>query len=148
VKQKLASGMAEAWAADLTREGITVDVEKRQERVERFAKAPVLILACLTMEGLRKFPDAERQSYERDLAVQSLGASLQNLLLAATAVKLASCWFCAPSFCKEVVREVLHIPETVEPHAFVILGYTGERPSPPPKKKLSEYCFSDVWGKH
>jgi coenzyme F420-0:L-glutamate ligase / coenzyme F420-1:gamma-L-glutamate ligase len=147
VKQKLALAMAEAWAADLAKDGLTVEEDKRQERVERFANAPVLILACLTMEGLRRFPDAERQGYERDLAVQSLGAGIQNLLLAATAAKLASCWFCAPGFCKETVRDVLQIPKDVEPHAFVILGYAGETPKAPPKKKLADYCFVDVWGK-
>jgi F420 biosynthesis protein FbiB-like protein len=147
LQQKLARAMAEAWAADLTRDGLTVDEEKRMERIERFAKAPVLILACLTMEGLRKFPDAERQGYERDLAVQSLGAGIQNLLLAATAAKLASCWFCAPGFCKETVRIILNIPAEVEPHAFVILGFTGETPSSPPKKAISDYCFINLWGK-
>lgn len=147
LKQKLACAMAEAWAADLAREDLTVNEAKRRERVERFAKAPVLILACLTMDGLRKFPDAERQGYERDLAMQSLGAGIQNLLLAATAAKLASCWFCAPGFCKNVVREILNIPIEVEPHAFVVLGYTGETRRSPPKKKIAEYCFVDVWGK-
>jgi F420 biosynthesis protein FbiB-like protein len=139
--------MAEAWAADLARDGAVVDPDKRQERVERFSKAPVLILACLTMDGLRKFPDAERQGYERDLAVQSLGAGIQNLLLAARSAKLASCWFCAPGFCKETVRKVLNIPVEVEPHAFVILGYAGEKSLTPPRKALSDYCFVNLWGK-
>jgi coenzyme F420-0:L-glutamate ligase/coenzyme F420-1:gamma-L-glutamate ligase len=147
LKQKLACAMAEDWASDLTRDGLTVDEDKRRERADRFAKAPVLILACLTMEGLREFPDAERQGYERDLALQSLGAGIQNLLLAATAAKLASCWFCAPGFCKETVRIILNIPAEVEPHAFVILGYTGETPPTPPKKAISDYCFVNLWGK-
>jgi len=147
LKQKLAYTMTEAWAADLTRDGLTVDEDKRRERVDRFAKAPVLILACLTMEELRKFPDSERQGYERDLAVQSLGAGIQNLLLAATAAKLASCWFCAPGFCKETVRKILNIPADVEPHAFLILGYSGETLTPPPKKAISDYCFVNLWGK-
>jgi coenzyme F420-0:L-glutamate ligase / coenzyme F420-1:gamma-L-glutamate ligase len=147
LKQKLACAMAEAWAADLARDGLIVDESKRMVRIERFAKAPVLILACLTMDGFRKFPDAERYVYERDLAVQSLGAGIQNLLLAATAAKLASCWFCAPGFCKETVRKILNIPEEVEPHAVVILGYPGETPPTPPKKVISEYCFVNLWGK-
>ena len=147
LKQNLACAMAEAWAADLAQDGLAVDEEKRMVRIERFAKAPVLILACLTMEGVRKFPDAERHGYERDLALQGLGAGIQNLLLAATAAKLASCWFCAPGFCKETVRIILDIPAEVEPHAFVILGYTGETPPSPPKKSISDYCFINLWGK-
>ncbi len=56
VKRRLAVAMAEAWAADLAKDGVTVKPEKHEEKVERFANAPVLILACSTMDGLRKFP--------------------------------------------------------------------------------------------
>ena len=147
VKRRLADAMADAWAKDLQKDGLTVQVEKRAERVERFANAPVVILACFTMDGLRKFPDAERQMYERDLAVQSFGAALQNLLLAAHAKGLGACWFCAPAFCKETVRKVLKIPDAVEPQAFVAMGYPAEKPQVPIKKLLEGYCFVDMWGR-
>jgi coenzyme F420-0:L-glutamate ligase / coenzyme F420-1:gamma-L-glutamate ligase len=147
VKRELAEAMAEAWAADLSKDGTTVDVQKRNERVERFANAPVLILACLTMEGLRKFPDAERQGCEHDLALQSLGAGIQNLLLGAHARGLGACWFCAPAFCKETVRKMLKIPVDVEPQAFVAMGYPAEAPPTPARKAIADYCFVDVWGK-
>jgi coenzyme F420-0:L-glutamate ligase / coenzyme F420-1:gamma-L-glutamate ligase len=147
VKRELANAMADAWAADLTKDGAKVDANMRKERVERFANAPVLILACSTMDGLRKFPDKKRQMCERDLAMQSLGAAMQNLLLIAQARGLGACWFCAPGFCKETVRKVLRIPESVEPEAFVILGYSAEIPLIPTKKSLEEYCFVDRWDK-
>ncbi len=147
VKRELAERMADAWAADLAKDGITVEEAKRVERRERFANAPVLVLACLTMAGLMKFSDAQRQSIERDLAVASLGAGLENLLLAAHAAGLGACWYCAPAFCKETVREILKIPESVEPHAFITLGYPAESPPAPTRKMLADYCFVDVWGK-
>ncbi len=146
VKRELAERMAEVWAADLTKDGVTVEENKRIERRERFAKAPVLILACLTMEGLRKFSDAERQSWERDLAVESLGAGLENLLLATHGAGLGACWYCAPAFCKSLVREILNIPEEVEPHAFITIGYPEESPHAPSRRMLAEYCFNDKWG--
>lgn len=147
LKRELALAMAEVWTADLAKDNLTVDAEERKERIEKFANAPVLILACLTMEGLRKFPDQERQGYERDLAMQSLGAGIQNLLLAAYATRLAACWFCAPGFCKDTVRRLLTIPKDIEPQAFVVLGYPAEKPSAPPRKRITEYCFVDFWGK-
>ncbi len=147
IKRSLAEAMGQAWAADLVKDGLTINEDNRKERLERFANAPVLILGCLTMEGLRKFPDAERQGFERDLAVQSFGAAIQNLLLASYAQKLVSCWFCAPGFCKQTVRAILNVPSDIEPQSFVILGYTGECPQTPPKKKLTEYCYLDLWGK-
>jgi coenzyme F420-0:L-glutamate ligase / coenzyme F420-1:gamma-L-glutamate ligase len=147
VKRRLAEAMAEAWAKDLQRDGIKVESDKRTERVDRFATAPVLILAGLTMIDLRTFPDSERQMCERDLAVQSLGAALQNLLLAAYAKGLGACWFCAPAFCKETVRKILKIPDEVEPQAFVAMGYPAENPQVPIKKLLEGYCFVDIWGR-
>jgi F420 biosynthesis protein FbiB-like protein len=147
VKRRLADAMADAWVKDLQRDGITVESDKRTERVERFATAPVLVLACLTVVDLRKFPDSERQMCERDLAVQSFGAALQNLLLAAHAKGLGACWFCAPAFCKETVRKILKIPDAVEPQAFVAMGYPAEKPKVPIKKLLEGYCFIDLWGK-
>jgi coenzyme F420-0:L-glutamate ligase / coenzyme F420-1:gamma-L-glutamate ligase len=146
VKRALADALADAWATDLIKDGAKVDANMHKERVERFANAPVLILACSTMDGLRKFPDEKRQICERDLAMQSLGAAMQNLLLVTHGMGLGACWFCAPGFCKETVRKVLRIPELVEPEAFVIMGYPAEIPSVPTKKSLEEYCFKDMWG--
>jgi coenzyme F420-0:L-glutamate ligase / coenzyme F420-1:gamma-L-glutamate ligase len=146
-KRELAYQMAEAWAIDLKKEGATIEKQKFDERVDRFASAPVLIVACLTMEGLRKFPDQEKQLTERDLAVESLGAGLENLLLAAHASGLGACWFCAPAFCKNIVRVVLKIPDSMEPAALIALGYPAESPTVPNRKPLKEYCYREVWGK-
>jgi coenzyme F420-0:L-glutamate ligase/coenzyme F420-1:gamma-L-glutamate ligase len=147
LKQKLAFAMAEAWAVDLARDGIMVEAETRKAKVERFANAPVLILASLTLEGMEDFSDERRQACERDLAMQSLGAALENLLLAAYSKGLGACWFSAPGFCKETVRKVLKIPDAIEPEALVVLGYPAETPSVPKKKSLGEFCFVDVWGR-
>jgi coenzyme F420-0:L-glutamate ligase / coenzyme F420-1:gamma-L-glutamate ligase len=146
-KGELAERMAEAWVADLKKDGESVEKEKVTERKERFASAPVLILACLTMEGLRKFPDYEKQQNERDLALESLGAGLENMLLAADAAGLGACWFCAPAFCKDTVRKVLKIPDSIEPSAFIALGYPAESPAAPSRKPFKEYCYVDEWGK-
>ncbi len=147
LKRRLADAMAEAWATDLESDGQTIDADKRQERADRFANAPVLILACTTsVEGLPSYPDERRRGCVRDLAVQSLGAALENLFLAATAVGLGGCWYAAPCFCKAVVREQLNIPQEVEPQAFVVLGYAAEQPSVPSKKGFRDVCFVDEWG--
>jgi coenzyme F420-0:L-glutamate ligase/coenzyme F420-1:gamma-L-glutamate ligase len=83
---------------------------------------------------------------ERDLAVQSLGAAIQNLLLSADANGLGACWFSSPLFCKETVRMVLGVPETVEPQAAILMGYPDEKPAVPKRKSLKETCFRNCWG--
>ena len=116
--------------------------DKRKERVERFAKAPVLILACITgIEGLPSYSDMRRQACLHDLAVQSLGAAIENLLLAAHAKGLGACWYSAPCFCKETVRQTLEIPDEVEPQAFVVMGYPAENPAVPSKKPLAAFAL-------
>jgi len=147
VRRDLAEQMADAWVADVAGDNQVVDAKIRSERVERFVGAPVLILAGLTMEGLRKFSDESQQYIERDLAVASLGAGIQNLLLAAHAVGLGTCWYCAPAFCRQLVQEALKIPKHVEPHAFISLGYPKEDPPVPPRKKVTDYCFVNTWNK-
>ena len=147
-KKELAKAMADSWAADMTKDGVKIEEEFRKTRIERFANAPVVILACSTMKDMNKQPDAERQSVERDLAMQSLGAAMQNLLLMAQAEGLGACWFCAPGFCKSGVRAVLKIPENVEPQALVVVGYPDEKPAVPFRKAIGDYCFRNTWGKN
>jgi coenzyme F420-0:L-glutamate ligase/coenzyme F420-1:gamma-L-glutamate ligase len=147
VKRKLAEAMAESWATDMAKDGLKIEADMYKVRVERFATAPLIILACLTMDGMNKFSDQERQNTERDLAMQSLGAALQNILLVAYEKGLGACWFCAPGFCKQTVRKVLRIPDEVVPEALIAMGYPAEEPTAPPRKVLSEYGFKDKWGK-
>lgn len=146
VKRQLAEAMAEAWAADMAKDGVSIEPENVKLRVERFAAAPALVLACLSMDGMAMFPDKERQGLERDLAMQSLAAATENLLLAAHSLGLAACWFCAPAFCKETVREALEIPREVEPQALIALGFPAEEQAAPLRKRLGDYCFRDRWG--
>ena len=147
VKRRLAEAMAKAWAADMAKDGVSVEPETVKLRVERFADAPALVLACFCMEGMARLPDAERQGLERDLALQSLAAAMQNMLLAADSLGLGACWFCAPSFCKQTVRETLEIPSEVEPEALIALGYPAEEPPAPERKRVGDYCFKDRWGR-
>ena len=133
-KRELSEAMAKAWAVDMAKDGTKTDEQVLLARVERFATAPVLIMACFTMEDMTKQPDQKRKIVERDLAVESLGAALQNLLLAADSKGLGACWFCAPAFCKEAVRKTLKIPKEVEPAALVAMGYPAEKTPAPPRK--------------
>jgi len=145
-KRGLAEVMAKSWAEDLTKDEQKIDDEMFQSRVERFATAPVLILACLTMENMTPQPDQRRQNVERDLAMQSIGASMQNLLLTAHEKGLGACWFCAPAFCKETVKKYLEIPKEVEPQALIAIGYPAEKPEASLRKGFDEVCFKDKWG--
>jgi len=145
VKHELAKAMAESWAEDTAKDGLEIEDDKLNNRIDRFTNAPVLILACLSIDDMNKFSDEKRQTTERDLAMQSIGAAIQNMLLTAHMNGLGTCWFCAPAFCKETVTKVLKIPDQIEPEALITMGYPAEKPPAPPRKLLADYCFKDKW---
>lgn len=149
LKRELAEAMANAWEADMIKNGAPSEASENQRKasVERFTRAPVLIVACLTMRDMISYADESRQKSEHDLAVQSLGAAIQNMLLVAHSKNLGACWFCAPIFCKETVRQVLKIPEDAEPQALIALGYPAEKPRVPKRKPPQDYAFLGCWGK-
>jgi coenzyme F420-0:L-glutamate ligase/coenzyme F420-1:gamma-L-glutamate ligase len=148
-KRDLAEAMANAWMMDMIKDGMHSEVRENMVKasVERFTRAPVLVVACLSMNDMIRYADESRQECERDLAVQSLGAAIQNMLLAAYSKDVGTCWFCAPIFCKDTVRKVLKIPEDVEPEALITLGYAAEKPSAPCRRPLEGYSYLDCWGK-
>ena len=147
-KEALAGTMGRVWLAELERDRIPKNVAQKavDASVKRFASSPVLVLCCLTMEDMDAYLDEERRRNERDLAVQSVAAAIQNLLLAAHSEGLGACWFCAPLFCKTAVRQVLKIPDNVEPQALVTLGYPAEKHAPPERHSLETVAFLNWWG--
>jgi nitroreductase len=68
------------------------------------------------------------------MAAQSVGAALQNVMLAAHARGLATCWLCAPLFCPEVVVATLGLAPALYPQALLTLGYPAA--PPPPRDRL------------
>ena len=84
------------------------------------------MLGCLTWDGLDRYPDETRQRAEWGMALLSLGAAVENLMLAAADAGLASCWVAAPIFCPEEARDALELPAAWLPHALVMVG----RPDP------------------
>jgi coenzyme F420-0:L-glutamate ligase/coenzyme F420-1:gamma-L-glutamate ligase len=57
------------------------------------------------------------------MALLSLGAATENLMLAAADAGLASCWVAAPIFCPEEARDALTLPDEWLPHALVLVGH-------------------------
>jgi coenzyme F420-0:L-glutamate ligase/coenzyme F420-1:gamma-L-glutamate ligase len=146
-KNALAAVMAQVWLRELERDHVPKNTRSATVNVsiERFTAAPMLVLACLALEDMDAYPDAERQKNERDLAVQSLAAAIQTLLLAAYAKGLATCWYCAPLFCKAAVQKVLKIPADVEPQALITIGYAAESRKAL-RRPVKEMAYRDFWG--
>lgn len=147
-KQKLAKAMATRWNNDMSKNGMPKEQRESliKASVKRFENAPVIIVACLTMKDMDEYPDAQRKKIEYVLAVQSVAAAIENMLLAAQGEGLGACWFCAPLFCEDIVRKTLRIPKHVDPQALITLGYPADKPKPPPRKPLEDIVYQDFWG--
>jgi len=147
VKLKLAEAMACRWERYLAKDGVSERDRESLARVsvERFSSAPIVIVSCLTMVEMNHYPDKRRLRIESIMAVQSVAAAIENMLLAAHAMGLGACWFCAPLFCPETVRKVLRLPPDFEPQALITLGYSAERPLPPLRKPLKEIVHLNGW---
>ncbi len=132
-KQALADGMGGRWRTDLGRDG--VDPARIDELVAashgKILGAPAVVLGCLTWDGLDRYPDEPRQRAEHGMALLSLGAAVENLMLTATALGYASCWVAAPIFCPEAARDALSLPSEWLPHAMVLVGRPDGGYAPP-----------------
>jgi F420 biosynthesis protein FbiB-like protein len=127
-KERLVKEMGKKLRADLTADGLPEELIERDVKrsFRRLTAAPVLILVAMTVEGMHSYPDQLRQNNEWLMAVQSTAMAGQNLMLAAHASGLASCWMCAPLFCPEVVRKTLSLPADWQPQGLITLGYPDE----------------------
>ena len=132
---RLAEAMGAAWRRDLERDGVAPEriaalLEKSRRQIEG---APALLLGCLVAEGLRDWPDERRRRAEWGMAQQSMGAALENVMVAAHALGLASYWISAPLYCPEAVREALDLPAEYQAQALVALGYPSGDAAPRPR---------------
>ena len=135
-KQRLAAGMGAQWRVDLERDGVAptrID-ELVTASDAKITGAPALVLGCLTWDGLDRYPDEARRRAEWGMALLSLGAAVENFMIAAADAGYASCWVAAPIFCPEAARDALALDPEWLPHAMVVVGvpdpaYVG-RPRP------------------
>lgn len=135
----LAEAMAATWREQLTMDRQdSAEVERRLGRsMERLQRAPVLVLVCLYLADTQSYPDPSRRSAEQTMAVQSLGAATQNLLLALHQQGLDAGWMCAPLFCPDVVRDTLGLDADHHPHALIPVGHAAAEPKRRPRRPVA-----------
>lgn len=128
LKRRLGRALGERWRADGLADGTPAEEIERRAAVSfgRLTGASALVVASLSMDEMDSYPDARRSAAEWTMGVQSVALACQNLLLAAHAEGLGSCWMCAPLFAPDTVREVLSLPASWHPQALITLGRPAE----------------------
>ncbi|CAN5873169.1 nitroreductase family protein [soil metagenome] len=127
-KQALSARMADYWRSDLGADGADSTFIERRIAIShaRLTGAAALIVAAVSMEEMDVYPDERRSQAEWTMAVQSVALACQNLMLAAHAYGLGTCWMCAPLFVPQLVRTVLTLPDHWQPQALITVGYPAE----------------------
>jgi coenzyme F420-0:L-glutamate ligase / coenzyme F420-1:gamma-L-glutamate ligase len=130
LKLQLADQMGSTWEQNLYMDGqdaeiVNIRLEKSRLRI---LNAPVIVIPCLYLEDLDYYPDERRQADEKIMAIQSIGAAIQNMLLMTYDLGLDAGWMCAPLFCPEVVCTALNLDQRLIPQALITIGYAAADP--------------------
>jgi len=75
--------------------------------------------------------------------LQDTAAAIQNMLLAACALGLATCWVGA--FREEEAKKALNLPEGVRPVAIIPVGHPAEKPLARSRRPLSEIIHYETY---
>ena len=123
---------------------IVIHTEGRKEELSRiygrdwFVQPPLIICACgIPTDGWTRQYDAK--SYcDVDVAI-----AMDHLILAAAYLGLGTCWIAA--FDPDAAREVLDLPDGVEPIAFTPLGYPDTEQPEKKRKPLEDLVRYERW---
>ncbi len=96
-----------------------------------FTQAPIVICACAVAGEAWVRPYDSKNHGNIDVAI-----AMDHLILQATDLGLGTCWIC--NFDPIAAREVLDLPDGVEPVAFTPLGYPADSPREKTRRGLDE----------
>lgn len=122
---------------------------------EHMADAPVLLLPCVranTVPARDALPTELQARYADLLGYQQLirGASIypavQNIILAARALGLATLITTNYLYYEEEVKALLDIPEEFATCAMMPIGWPAGQFGPVTRKPLGEVAFAERWG--
>ena len=122
---------------------VVVRTEGREEELARvygrpwFTQAPLVIaVVAVPGEAWRRMDDKPYDEVDATIA-------MDHLILAAASLGLGTCWIAA--FDPAAAREVLGLPDDVEPVAFTPLGWPDKAPASTDRRPLDELVKRERW---
>lgn len=115
-------GLTSNWPPSEKRGGMTREEFIRFAATYGGAPAAIMVLT-----------DAHDRPNVRKANLESACAAMENILLAATALGLGTCWMTGPLLDEKFLRTLLAIPDTKVIVAITPLGYPMRIPEPPPR---------------
>jgi coenzyme F420-0:L-glutamate ligase/coenzyme F420-1:gamma-L-glutamate ligase len=137
----LLDAMLDAWVADLRRDGFTEEqIARRTRRGLPLREAPLIVVPCLETSAAHAYPDERRARAEQDMFTVSMGAAVQNLLVALAVENLGSAWISSALFCQDVAARALDLPAKWRPMGAIAVGTPAS--APPPRKPRDPAAFT------
>jgi nitroreductase len=116
------------------------------------ADAPVMIVA-LGLESPEEqdvhypqFIDSIREYHKNGMYMLDVGIAFEHLVLAATNLRLATCWMSYSWDRNAEMRELLGVPDKYRVIARTPLGFPDEQPQPKSRKSLDEIVSWERFG--
>jgi len=104
---------------------------------EWFTQAPLVIAMCAVAD------EGWSRSDGKPYADVDAAIAMDHLVLAATGLGLGTCWIAA--FDPAAAREVLGLPEGVEPVVFTPLGYPADEPREKKRRPMEDLVRLERW---
>jgi nitroreductase len=118
--------------------GRAADLGRIYQR-EWFGRAPLVLCVC-TVPGEAW---ARAKFDGRNYADVDAAIVMDHMVLAATEMGLGTCWVAA--FDPVAAREVLELPDGVEPLLFTPLGFPADQPRAKERRPLAELVHRERW---
>jgi coenzyme F420-0:L-glutamate ligase/coenzyme F420-1:gamma-L-glutamate ligase len=142
-RDALLDAMLGAWVSDLRRDGFTEEqIGRRTRRGLPLREAPLIVVPCLETSAAHAYPDDRRSRAEQDMFTVSMGAAVQNLLVALAVENLGSAWISSALFCQDVAAAALDLPSGWLPMGAVAIGHPAATPPDRPPRDPAAYTLT------
>ena len=139
----LLDAMREAWTADLRGDGFTPEqIARRLRRGDVLRNAPLIIVPCLVTDAAHDYPDERRNRSEQAMFTVSMGAAVQNLLVALAVDGLGSAWISSTLFCQDVAARVMDLPAGWRPMGAIAVGHPAGQARPRPPRDPADFILT------
>src|SRR6267143_2929289 len=142
-KAQLKDPMLRTWLQRLSNSGMSdrmrVVYDEATEMLRNTEKVSVIVYCCV---------DLNRVGKSEEVRYASIYPAVQNLMLAAHALGLATCLTVhgsTPTRGESEVKGILRIPEHVKVACLVYLGYPAIKLGRPKRKPIEKFVHYDRW---